>query len=92
MMEIKEGKYGVMCATGFVYKFANRSAMDSFITQHRNQLGASTILMMQRVYKEEICYRFIFDIFTMKYISAYDKKQHYIRDGFEVIYYGQRSE
>lgn len=92
MGEIREGKYAAMFATGFVYKFANRSAMDNFITQNRNRLGASTILMMHATYKEEICYRFIFDIFTMKYICAYDKKQHYIKDGFEVIYYGQRSE
>ena len=93
MSEIKEGKYNIDgYGTGFVYKFQNKSIMDKFIAQHSDDIGSFSISKMRRTYKKEYCYRFVFDMFLMKYVSVYDIEENYIRDGFEVISYGQRSE
>ena len=92
--EIKEGKYNGHghCGTGFVYKFQNKGVMNKFIDQHSDEIGPFSISQMRKTYKKEYCYRFVFDILLMKYISAHDTEENYIRDGFKVICYGQRSE
>lgn len=93
MSEIKEGKYNTVgYGTGFVYKFPNKSIMNKFIAQHSDDIGPSSISQMRKTYRGEYCYRFVFDILLMKYISVCDIEENYIRDGFEVISYGQRSE
>ena len=93
MSEIKEGKYNTVgYGTGFVYKFPNKSIMDKFIAQHSDDIGPFSISQMRKTYKKEYCYRFVFDILLMKYISAHDIEENYVRDGFKVICYGQRSE
>lgn len=93
MGEIKEGKYNTDgYGTGFVYKFQNKGVMNNFIDQHSGDIGPFSISQMRKTYKKEYCYRFIFDIFLMKYISVRDTEENYVRDGFKVICYGQRSE
>ena len=89
MEEIKEGKYnGCGYGTGFVYKFQNKGAMNKFIDQHSDDIGSFSISQMRKAYKKECCYRFVFDILLMKYISAHDIEENYVGDGFKVIYYG----
>lgn len=93
MGKIKEGKYNAYgYGTGFVYKFQNKGAMNKFIDQHRDDIGPFSISQMRKTYKKEYCYRFVFDILLMKYISVRDMEENYVRDGFKVICYGQRSE
>lgn len=92
MGEIKEGRYSAGYGIGFVYKFQNKSVMDKFIDQHSDDIGPFSISQMRKTYKKEYCYRFVFDILLMKYISAHDTEENYVRDGFKVICYGQRSE
>lgn len=93
MGEIKEGKYNIDgYGTGFVYKFQNKGVMNKFIDQHSDDIGPFSISQMRKTYKKEYCYRFVFDILLMKYISSHDIEENYVREGFKVICYGQRSE
>lgn len=93
MGKIKEGKYNNHgYGTGFVYKFQNKGVMNKFIDQHSDDIGPFSISQMRKTYKKEYCYRFVFDILLMKYISVRDMEENYVRDGFKVICYGQRSE
>ena len=93
MGEIKEGKYNIDgYGTGFVYKFQNKGAMNKFIDQHSGDIGTFSISQMRKTYKKEYCYRFVFDTLLMKHISVRDTEENYVRDGYKVICYGQRSE
>ena len=93
MEKIKEGKYNVYgYGTGFVYKFQNKGVMNKFIDQHSDDIGPFSISQMRKTYKKEYCYRFVFDTLLMRYICAHDIEENYVRDGFKVICYGQRSE
>lgn len=93
MGKIREGKYNIDgYGTGFVYKFQNKGVMNKFIDQHSDDIGPFSISQMRKTYRKEYCYRFVFDILLMKYISTHDIEENYVKDGFKVICYGQRSE